>query len=144
MPNSEATIKRLNRHVASALDLEERTNEAKHYCELALFDQIAAESQSWQGTILQRVLDLLANGTADLPHPIVDSRQSYLDPMPSGIAGTEGYLGMIRQALTTIGERTLLDMDLKDPNTTVVLAQVSRGASQILREVDATLAKYSL
>jgi len=134
MPNTEDTIQRLNRHVASLLDLEERANEAKHHCELPLFDQIADEAVSWQGTILQRVLDLL-DGGADLP-PLIDSRRSYLDPMPSGIAGVEAHLGAIRKALTTIGERTLLDMDLKDPNTTFVLAQVSRGASQVLQDVE--------
>jgi len=120
MRSTKQAIDMLHSHVASAIDLQERANEAK-------LGQLAVQAEEWQGMMLQRVIDMLDNSPDEELPGIVSSRQSYLDPIVVIEDADE-----IRRALTMIGERTLLDMDLRDPNTAFVLGQVSRAAGKAL------------
>ena len=126
----------LSRHVASALDLEQRADEARHYSPSPFFELVVAQATEWQMLMMQHVIDLIVCGTADeeLP-PNVDARDSYLDSSLPGIAGTQADTGAIQKALIAISQQTLLDMDGKDPNTADILGQISKAASHASQSV---------
>jgi len=120
MRSTKQAIEVLHRHVAPALDHEWWANEPK-------LNQLASEAVERTGMMLQRVIDMLGDSPHEELPGIIDSRQSYLHPI-----GVIEDASEIRRALRTIGERTLLDMDLRDPNTAFVLGQISRGAGKAL------------